>query len=269
MQYKTRVVIITIVAVICSVIGVIAYQSDEPTPVPTVTAQASKTQVIGYTVPSEEISNEPINELVAEDHDYWGTTPIVEEIQETVVAKDIDVPTKIAPVVQPSTSREMSFLMNNGTYMTGAAIIDEALGNPNARKLWDQFNLHFGGEVANKAIISKKFENGTYWELTVGVCDPIHQINGDYRNCVYANRNSMGMDVGLTQINTYYQRYRIASLGGPSCEHLDSKDRNDPCNQQQIAWLHNVDNNIAVAVNLYAEQGFCPWYGYQRAFGGC
>jgi hypothetical protein len=185
---------------------------------------------------------------------------------------------EVTPVVQQSSSvRDRSFLMNDGTYMTGAQIIDEAMGNTNARKLWDQFNLHFGGEVANNAIISLKFENGSYWERTTGVCDSIHWINGDYRNCAYPDMNSAGFDVGLKQINTFYQSggeswrglpSRFAKLGGPTCQFnsvAESKDRNHPCNQELMNWLYDVDNNIHMAIDIYAESGFCPWYGARKS----
>lgn len=228
-------------------------------------------------------NEQAINEIVFEQLDWeQKNNPPKEEVINNPTTSELEVatnePVQVTQVVQQSSSvRDRSFLMNNGTYMTGAQIIDEAMGNDNARKLWDQFNLHFGGEVANKAIIALKFENGSYWERTTGVCNPIHWINGDYRNCAYPDMNSAGFDVGLKQINTFYQSggeahknlpSRFAKLGGPTCKFntvAESKDRNHPCNQEIMNWLYNVDNNIHIAVDIYAESGFQPWYGAQRA----
>jgi hypothetical protein len=223
------------------------------------------------TLKIEPLKDDNINGIVAEQLDWESKNqpPHEEEAREMIedpVSVEKTDTVEVTPVVTQSSSvREQSFLMNNGTYMTGAAIIDEAMGNTNARKLWDQFNLHFGGEVANKAIISLKFENGTFDSNTVGVCSPVYQINGDYRRCVYSDLNTAGMDAGLKQINTFYQRYRIAKLGGPSCEPVNSRDITDPCTASQVEWLKNVDNNIHMAVDIYAESGFQPWYGAQRA----
>jgi hypothetical protein len=161
---------------------------------------------------------------------------------------------------------QRSFRLNSGRYVKGQYILNIVKGNPNGLKLWNAFNSEFGATVADTAAISLYYENGTLKTDTVGVCNPIHQIGGDYRNCAYADMNSAGMDVGLKQINTFYQAKRITKLGGEPCTFRDSKDRNDPCNQKKIAWLFNVDNNIKIALDIYREQGFRPWYGYRRAF---
>lgn len=229
-------------------------------------AEDFKSDLVSY-IP--DVSQEPINEIIAEEKDYWGIVDEPKVIEKVV----IQATEQVTP--QPQGVREMSFRMNNGTYLTGAQIIDEAMGNANARKLWDQFNLHFGGEIANTAIISLKFENGSYWERTTGVCNQIHWINGDYRDCAYPDMNSAGFDVGIKQINTFYQSgglnepSRIAKLGGPNCRFESkeaSKVRSHPCNQEIMNWLYVPQNNIHIAVDLFADQGFCPWYGWRRAF---
>jgi hypothetical protein len=167
---------------------------------------------------------------------------------------------------ETSAVAQRSFFMNNGSYKTGQELLDYGYSNPNAQKLWNAFNQKYGVEIADIAIITLFYENGTFLEITTGVCSLQYQINGDYRNCVYADINSAGMDAGLMQVNTWYQRYRIAKLGGPSCEPRNSRDITDPCTASQVQWLHNVHNNIMIALDIYAEQGFTPWVGYKRAF---
>lgn len=165
-----------------------------------------------------------------------------------------------------STVRDRKFRLNNGTYKTGGEIVDYVKGNYNGLKLWNAFNEKYGAEVANTAAITLFYENGTLWEYTTGVCSAKHRINGDYRNCNYADINSAGFDAGLKQINTWYQRHRIAKLGGPNCQQSNSRDRSDPCVQLLIAWLHDVDNNIKITLDIYRDSGFNAWYGYRRAF---
>ena len=167
---------------------------------------------------------------------------------------------------KPTTVATRSFRMNDGTYKTGQELLDYGHSDPNAKKLWQAFFDRYGQEVADTALITLFYENGTFKPDTVGVCSFKYQVNGDYRNCVYADMNTEGMDAGLKQINTYYQRYRIAKLGGEACEPSNSRDITDPCTASHVQWLKNVDNNIMIALDIYAEQGFIPWIGYKRAF---
>lgn len=158
------------------------------------------------------------------------------------------------------------FQLNGGKYVKGSFILNIVKSDPNGLKLWSAFNNEFGPVIADTAAISLYFENGSLKTDSVGVCNRIHWINGDYRNCAYADMNSNGMDAGLKQINTFYQAQRITKLGGEPCNFVDSKDRNDPCNQKKISWLLNIDNNIKISLDIYREQGFGPWYGYKKAF---
>jgi hypothetical protein len=172
----------------------------------------------------------------------------------------------VAPApVKASTTTERSFKLNSGKYVKGSEILSWVKANPNGLKLWQAFNDKYGAEIADKAGISLFYENGTFKPDSIGVCSAKYMIGGDYRNCNYADLNSAGLDVGLKQINTFYQANRITKLGGEACVFGDSRDRNDPCNQKKIAWLLSIDNNIKIALDIYSEQGFSPWYGAKRA----
>ncbi len=202
-----------------------------------------------------------LEELIEDDKTEIDPAEVKKETPKTVATS-----AKVAQV-QPVKSSVLnrSYRRNNGTYITGNKIKEYVIGNPNGRKFYEAFKNEFGEEIGNKAVITIYYENGTLWEKTVGVCSSKYQIGGDYRNCNYADINSAGMDVGLKQINTFYQRDRIAKLGGPKCTHGNSRDRSDACNQKQIEWLHNLDNNLKISIDIYREQGFGPWYGAKRA----
>ena len=172
------------------------------------------------------------------------------------------------PVVQATSSIPgRTFYLNNGKAITGQEILNMVKANPNGLKLWQAFFDKFGLEVADTSAISLYYENGTLKTDSVGVCNLKYAKNGDYRDCVFADINSAGMDTGLKQINTFYQRYRISKLGGVSCEPSNSRDITDSCTAQQVEWLKNVENNIKIALDIYQESGnFNAWYGYKRAF---
>lgn len=167
--------------------------------------------------------------------------------------------------IKATSITDKSFKLNSGKFVKGSEILSWVKNNPNGLKLWQAFNDKHGVEVADKAGISLFYENGTFKPDSIGVCSAKYMIGGDYRNCNYADLNTAGLDVGLKQINTFYQAQRITKLGGESCTFGDSRDRNDPCNQKKLNWLLNVDNNIKIALDIYAEQGFSPWYGAKRA----
>ncbi len=169
---------------------------------------------------------------------------------------------------ETSPIQNLTFTLNNGKKVSGKELIDEVKANPNGNKLYQAFLEKHGVVVADISAITLKYENGTYWEKTTGVCSKKYQIGGDYRNCNYADLNSAGLDAGLKQINTYYQKARIEKLSGIKCDmgKSQSKDRANECNQKLVEWLHNVDNNITIALDLYEESGFGPWYGCKRAF---
>jgi hypothetical protein len=157
------------------------------------------------------------------------------------------------------------FKLNSGKKVTGKYLLDIVKSNANGLKLWQAFFDKYGQVVADTAGISLFYENGTMKVDSVGVCSKKYMIGGDYRNCNYADLNSAGFDAGLKQINTFYQRKRIEKLSGIKCTIGNSRDRKDPCTAQYIAWLINPDNNIAIALDIYSEQGFCPWYGARRS----
>lgn len=201
--------------------------------------------------------------------------PVMETKKELVVAQEAqkddkaelpkDEPKAIATPVSSIPARV--FTLNDGKKITGQEILNIVKSNPNGLKLWQAFFDKFGVEVADTSAISLYYENGTLKSDSVGVCNLKYARNGDYRDCVFADINSAGMDAGLKQINTFYQRYRIAKLGGVSCEPSNSRDITDPCTAQQVEWLKNVDNNIKIALDIYEESGnFLAWYGYKRAF---
>jgi hypothetical protein len=182
------------------------------------------------------------------------------------LAPTITLEAQKTPVITASKIPERKFRLNSGKFITGQKILDMVKGNPNGLKLWQAFNHKFGTEIADTAAISLYYENGTMKVDSIGVCNRKYMIKGDYRNCTYADMNSAGMDVGLKQINTFYQRKRIAKLSGINCKIGNSRDRKDPCTAQLITWLINPDNNILIAIDIYQEQGFTPWYGWKRAF---
>lgn len=194
------------------------------------------------------------------------TDPVIKEPITEVEIETTEAQPITPEVTTISNSSNMDFKLYNGEVKKGSWFVTNALNNPNATKLYRAFEEAYGAEVATKSVIALYFENSSYKADTVGVCTRKHQINGDYRNCNYADLNSAGMDAGLKQINTFYQKSRIAKLGGPDCLASNSRDITDPCTKSQVEWLQNVDNNIKISLDIYKEQGFCPWYGYKKAF---
>ena len=145
---------------------------------------------------------------------------------------------------------------------TGADLVATCNTNANAQDMMSRFTDQDQKVIACATMV---FENGSFDHLTRGVCNPMYQEGGDYRRCVYADVNSAGLDVGLIQINTYYQQDRIRRLSGITCGFSSmeaSKYFTDPCNQEMYAWLTVPANNITIAVDIHAESGWQPWYGY-------
>lgn len=221
-------------------------------------------------VKAEELmqSAEELEKAVDESKKEEEESPKANDLASTItnIVSKVEIETPQPEQPQPSRVSEMTFTLYSGKTQKGDEIIQYVKSNPNGLKLWQAFFDKHGQEVADTAAVSLFFENGTLWEKTTGVCNRKYQINGDYRNCNYADINSAGMDAGLKQINTFYQRYRIAKLGGPKCEPKNSRDITDPCTKSQVDWLHNVDNNIKISLDIYSESGFSPWYGYKKAF---
>lgn len=210
----------------------------------------------------------PVIEPVVAPEVVQKPTPVtIEPLVLSTGSKDLTPAPK--PVVQAKASPNIEtrqFRLNSGKYVTGKFILDIVKGNPNGLKLWQAFNDKYGQVIADTAGISLFYENGSLKVDSVGVCSKKYMIGGDYRNCNYADLNSAGFDAGLKQINTFYQRKRIEKLSGIKCQIVNSKDRKDSCTAQYIGWLINPDNNIKIALDIYSEQGFTPWYGYKRAF---
>lgn len=144
---------------------------------------------------------------------------------------------------------------------------DRCMSNANVK----QFFTHFADISKDDRVllcITMNFENGTYRTNTVGVCNKKYQIGGDYRNCNFADINSHGLDIGLIQVNSYFQTANgnIQSLGGPDCipTIARGRDRSDPCNQRLIEWLSDVNNNAKVAKKVYHTQGLTAWSAFNK-----
>jgi hypothetical protein len=229
----------------------------EITALPPFTASFT-TKPATLTLPDVKVEANPVVEPVSK------TEPVVLSAE----TKDL-TPAPKPVVVPPKTNSNIStrlFKLNSGKKVTGEYLLGIVKGNPNGLKLWQAFFDKHGQVVADTAGISLFYENGTLKVDSVGVCSKKYMIDGDYRNCNYADLNSAGFDAGLKQINTFYQRKRIEKLSGIKCQIVNSKDRKDPCTAQYINWLINPNNNIAIALDIYSEQGFTPWYGWKRAF---
>jgi hypothetical protein len=233
------------------------------------TVDLPKTERSEIFVEAVELVEKQEEVIIEESSQTTTTTPIQEEekkeeVSSPVIAK-VEAP-KVAPKPAGKTPIEQGkFPKNGGGIITYDTINNHCNSNADCVKLRQAFTDRFGDRVGKKAMVTLFYENGTFWSKTVGVCSKKYQINGDYRNCNYADINSAGLDAGLKQINTWFQRKRIAKLGGANCTPKNSRDRSDSCNQQLIEWLHNVDNNIKIALDIYSESGFSMWVGARRA----
>jgi hypothetical protein len=258
--------------VLFAIFGVMSAYDKSPLQSQDHTANAGEIPVNAQTAPKNpelENAEKQLEEAKAKVEGLKVPAPVVDD--KTELPKEelkpepkVEVAVASSPA-KASTTTERSFKLNSGKYVKGSEILSWVKANPNGLKLWQAFNNKHGVEIADKAGISLFYENGTFKPDSIGVCSAKHMIGGDYRNCNYADLNSAGLDVGLKQINTFYQANRITKLGGEACTFGDSRDRNDPCNQKKLNWLLNVENNIKIALDIYSEQGFSPWYGAKRA----
>lgn len=188
--------------------------------------------------------------------------------QNNILSDVVDVSAETEELVNEptqNTSEESNIPDRTFGRWTGQQIIDEVTYNQDSVKFYNAFKEKHGKQVADEMAVVLKFENGSFKPTTTGVCSPKFRIAGDYRNCNYADINSNGFDAGMLQVNTHYQSSRIAKLGGPSCIPANNKDITDPCTKSKVDWLHNTDNNLAIALNIYEEQGWRPWVGAKRA----
>lgn len=141
---------------------------------------------------------------------------------------------------------------------TGAMHMERCNSTELGQKFVGMFREKYGEDVAYIACATLNAENGHHNQFAVAACGL-----SSAHSCAYASMNSAGMDAGLFMINTYYQAKRITKLGGPACEFtIDSRSIDDPCNTAKIAWLHNIDNQMTIIMDIYAEQGFKPWVAY-------
>ena len=160
----------------------------------------------------------------------------------------------------------------------GSKYLAKQFGSKIGQKHMDQCNSTLAGrkfleafksEGEDKQLIACAVlnnENGSHDLETRGVCSLKFMENGDYRRCVYSNINSAGIDLGLFQINSFYQAKRITKLAGPeyACTFQNSKDWADPCNKKKAEWLFNIDNQLLIIKDIYKEQGFTPWVAYNK-----
>jgi hypothetical protein len=150
---------------------------------------------------------------------------------------------------------------------TGQTHVDMCQSNDTGKKFMKAF-AEFGADAQVVACVTLNHENGIvggdYITNAVSPCWSTAPKLAQKRQCTYASDNSKGVDAGLFMINTYYQSKRISKLGGPSCTFEDSKNAKDPCNVKKIAWLHNLDNQIKIILDIYREQGFEPWVAYKK-----
>jgi hypothetical protein len=172
------------------------------------------------------------------------------------------------PTTKDKPAKEKTFTHGRKP-VKGDVLIEIVRKNPNGRLFYDAYLEKYGAEIADTMAISLMFENATMWEKTVGVCDAKFWIKGNRLDCNYANRNSAGFDVGVKQVNTFYQNNRINKLAKTTClfkNKAESKERSNKCNQELIDWLIIPENNLKISLDLYSEQGFKPWYGYKQGF---
>jgi hypothetical protein len=146
---------------------------------------------------------------------------------------------------------------------TGQMHLDQCKTTEAGRKFLEAF-AEYGIDNQLIACATLNNENGTHDLFTRGVCNEKYQEGGDYRRCVYADINSAGLDLGLFQINSYYQATRITKLAGQeyACKFTNSRDWSDPCNKLKAEWLFDIDNQILIIKDIYNEQGFKPWSAY-------
>jgi hypothetical protein len=149
---------------------------------------------------------------------------------------------------------------------TGQMHMDSCLSKDIGKRFVNAF-AEFGEDAQVIACVTLNHENGItngdYMVTAVSPCWSTNTKQAASRTCTYASDNSVGVDAGLFMINTFHQRKRIAKLGGPTCNFtVDSKSPSDPCNAQLIPWLHNIDNQILIILDIYRGQGFQPWVAY-------
>jgi hypothetical protein len=192
--------------------------------------------------------------------------------QETTPKPGNDQPTH-SPVSQPEPSStsaptiQSRYLTRWFGNRTGQMHWDICTSKEIGRKFVQAF-AEFGPDIQVLACVTLNHENGVvgadYITDAVSPCWSTNTQEAKARKCSYASDNTAGVDAGLFMINTFYQRHRIAKLGGPSCEMIDSRNPKDPCNMQKIAWLHNMDNQIKIVLDIYRQQGFHPWVAYNK-----
>lgn len=239
------------------------------------TSQGSLPKLVSTTT-NTQVSVSSVSELSS-------SSLVVSSVNSSIVSSEQPAPAKIvkpAPVVElPKAKVEVKPIVAQNqskidrwkqttfgikNKQTGQQLLDRCNSNNNAKAIMQVFKTESDqAEVLSCFIMS--YENWSFKADTVGVCNKKYQIGGDYRNCIFADINSNGMDVGLIQINSYFQSKNgnIAKSGGPDCVPTISngRDRSDPCNQEIIEWLSNPSNNAKVALRVWKTQGITAWHG--------
>jgi hypothetical protein len=175
-----------------------------------------------------------------------------------------DKPNLIGSIVAQATGNKSKYLntvFGKNNKKTGQQHLDQC-NSTEAGKTFLQAFAEYGADDQVIACASLNYENGTHDLLTRGVCNAKYMENGDYRRCNYADINSAGFDIGLFQINTYYQAKTITRLGGPACNFVNSRDWTDPCVKLKAEWLFDINNQIKIIKDIYSNQGFTPWVAY-------
>jgi hypothetical protein len=182
----------------------------------------------------------------------------------TAINRIIDSGTVKTEAKESTKTADRSFY-HGKKWVKGSYLIEIVKNDKNGKMFYDAFNEKYGTETADKMAIVLMFKNGSLSPDTVGVCSPKYRIGGDYRNCNYADLNSAGMDVGVKQVNSFYQASRIKKFSKIDCMPQNSRDRADECTKAIVDWLRVPENNLKIAMDLYDEQGFRPWVGAKKA----
>lgn len=192
--------------------------------------------------------------------------PKVEEIQiitaevEQVVPVVESIPVAVPEVIPEPVAIPVVSIYKDKWFgaKTGNMHMERCNSTELGQRFVKEFKDRYGEDVAYIACAALNAENGHHNQYAIAACGLTSA-----QQCDYASANSAGMDAGLFMINTYYQAKRITKLGGPACEFtVDSRSISDPCNKLKIEWLHNLDNQMAIILDIYEEQGFTPWVAY-------
>jgi hypothetical protein len=214
-------------------------------------AQARAIKYLSQSTSSSSVSN------VSSISSISSVEKIVEAVNPSVVKVEAEEPKKTTE------SKYLKTMFGKSRNKSGQQHLDQCKSTDAGRRFLQEFE-EYGIDKQLIACVSLNYENGSHDLFTRGVCNAKYMEGGDYRRCNYADINSAGFDLGLFQINSFYQATRITKLGGPSCYFVNSKDWTDPCNKAKGEWLFSLDNQIKIIKDIYNEQGFDPWVAYLK-----